>query len=88
MKIYSAEIKWVNGKTYTFAVEAANEKDARSDLYTAVATEMKMPIGMIRLHDLRLRTCKLVAEMTPVKNCTSNGAPWAWMAFPESKKEL
>jgi hypothetical protein len=78
MTIYSAEARTPFG-LMTIAVEA-DEQAARTDLYTALHAETNAPYGMIRLTNIRRRTRKLISNMQPVRNCTTNGQPWAWVS--------
>lgn len=81
MKIYTAETRTITGQTILVAVEADNEHNARTDLLTAIQAETHMPFGAFRLRDLRRRTRKLISDMFPIRRCTINNQPWAWMKF-------
>jgi hypothetical protein len=66
------------GKSLTFAVESEMEF-AKLDLLTAVIAELRVPAGMCHIGKIALSNRRILARMIPARNCTTSGAPWAWV---------
>lgn len=74
--IYRANVKTPYG-SFTFAVDSTAQ-DARTDVITAAQAEFGCHIGMLRIDEPVKSNRRLVAQMWPVKKCTSATAQWAW----------
>ena len=80
LHIYKATVYAVTGRKVTIAVES-DEVSHRSDLYTAVQSLFGGRVGEYRLHDVSRTYRSRIATFEPMRKCTTNGEPWAWVKY-------
>ena len=80
LHIYKATVYAATGRRVVVAVES-DEVSHRADLYVAVQTVLGGRVGEYRLHDTTRTIRSKLTGFEPVRNCTTNAQPWAWVKY-------